>query len=201
MENRVGFMPRAAAFMLDAAIVWALGLALQRPLSALFSGAVAAMIRKRLADERDTGADSRPGRDVDVAVRQVIGGAVRAGEVTNLALVRAAAATGKPVLVSSGMSTWEELDAAVEAAGENASVLQCTSAYPTPPERVGLNLLADRFAYVVGGELLGDPASPVRFQQPWQGAPVPDTAACARRLRVIERRGCDPAPAGAFGMR
>jgi uncharacterized RDD family membrane protein YckC len=45
MENRVGFMPRAAAFMLDAAIVWALGLALQRPLSALFSGAVAAMIR------------------------------------------------------------------------------------------------------------------------------------------------------------
>jgi N-acetylneuraminate synthase len=41
------------------------------------------------------------------------------------------------------MSTWEELDAAVEAAGANASVLQCTSAYPTPPERVGLNLLAE----------------------------------------------------------
>ena len=46
MENRVGFMPRAAAFMLDAAIVWALGLALQRPVAALFSGAVAAMIRE-----------------------------------------------------------------------------------------------------------------------------------------------------------
>jgi N,N'-diacetyllegionaminate synthase len=68
---------------------------------------------------------------------------IGSGEVTNLALVRAAAATGKPVLVSSGMSTWEELDAAVEAAGANASVLQCTSAYPTPPERVGLNLLAE----------------------------------------------------------
>src|SRR5205807_2104492 len=68
---------------------------------------------------------------------------IGSGEVTNLELIRAAAATGKPVLVSSGMSTWEELDAAVETAGANASVLQCTSAYPTPPERVGLNLLAE----------------------------------------------------------
>src|ERR671931_538984 len=68
---------------------------------------------------------------------------VPSGEVTNLELVRAAAATGKPVLLSSGMSAWSELDAAVEAAGERATVLQCTSAYPTPPERVGLNLLAE----------------------------------------------------------
>jgi N,N'-diacetyllegionaminate synthase len=78
---------------------------------------------------------------------------IGSGEVTNLELVRAAAATGKPVLVSSGMSTWEELDAAVEAAGANASVLQCTSAYPTPPERVGLNLLAqlrERYGKPVG---------------------------------------------------
>src|SRR5438876_10235807 len=78
---------------------------------------------------------------------------IGSGEVTNLDLVRAAAATGKPVLVSSGMSTWEELDAAVEAAGEHASVLQCTSAYPTPPERVGLNLLAElrqRYGLPVG---------------------------------------------------
>ena len=78
---------------------------------------------------------------------------IGSGEVTNLELIRAAAATGKPVLVSSGMSTWDELDAAVEAAGENASVLQCTSAYPTPPERVGLNLLAelrDRYGKPVG---------------------------------------------------
>ena len=58
----------------------------------------------------------------------------------------------------------------------------------------GLNLLADRFAYTVGGELLGEPASPVRFEEPWQGAPVADPAAAARRLCVMERRGCDPAP-------
>jgi sialic acid synthase SpsE len=68
---------------------------------------------------------------------------IGSGEVTNLELVRAAAATGKPVLLSSGMSSWAELDAAVEAAGELVTVLQCTSTYPTPPEQVGLNLLAE----------------------------------------------------------
>ena len=68
---------------------------------------------------------------------------IGSGEVTNLALVRAAGATGKPVLLSSGMSSWAELDAAVEAAGPNVVVLQCTSAYPTPPEQVGLNVLAE----------------------------------------------------------
>jgi N,N'-diacetyllegionaminate synthase len=65
------------------------------------------------------------------------------GEVTNLELVRAAARTGKPLLLSSGMSSWAELDDAVAAAGEHVTILQCTSAYPTPPERVGLNLLAE----------------------------------------------------------
>src|SRR5919206_1957578 len=68
---------------------------------------------------------------------------IGSGEVTNLALVQAAGATGKPVLLSSGMSSWVELDAAVEAAGPNVVVLQCTSAYPTPPEQVGLNVLAE----------------------------------------------------------
>lgn len=68
---------------------------------------------------------------------------VGSGEVTNLELVRAAAATGKPLLLTSGMSSWRELDEAVAVAGENVTVLQCTSEYPTPPERVGLNVLAE----------------------------------------------------------
>ena len=68
---------------------------------------------------------------------------IGSGEVTNLELVRAAAATGKPVLLTSGMSSWAELDAAVAAAGDQVTVLQCTSQYPTPPERVGLNVLAE----------------------------------------------------------
>jgi N,N'-diacetyllegionaminate synthase len=68
---------------------------------------------------------------------------IGSGEVTNLELVRRVAATGKPVLLTSGMSSWSELDAAVAAAGDDVTVLQCTSAYPTPPERVGLNVLAE----------------------------------------------------------
>ena len=68
---------------------------------------------------------------------------IGSGEVTNLDLVRRVAATGKPVLLTSGMSSWAELDAAVEAAGENVTVMQCTSEYPTPPEHVGLNVLAE----------------------------------------------------------
>jgi N-acetylneuraminate synthase len=68
---------------------------------------------------------------------------IGSGEVTNLDLVRRVAATGKPVLLTSGMSSWAELDRAVGAAGDDLTVLQCTSAYPTPPERVGLNVLAE----------------------------------------------------------
>jgi N,N'-diacetyllegionaminate synthase len=68
---------------------------------------------------------------------------IPSGEVTNLELVRVAAATGKPILLSSGMSSWAELDEALAAAGDNVTVLQCTSAYPTPAERVGLNVLAE----------------------------------------------------------
>jgi N-acetylneuraminate synthase len=68
---------------------------------------------------------------------------IGSGEVTNLELVRRVAGTGKPVLLTSGMSSWAELDAAVAAAGDDVTVLQCTSEYPTPPERVGLNVLAE----------------------------------------------------------
>jgi N-acetylneuraminate synthase len=78
---------------------------------------------------------------------------IGSGEVTNLELVRRVAATGKHVLLTSGMSSWQELDAAVAAAGNDVTVLQCTSEYPTPPERVGLNVLAqlrERYGRPVG---------------------------------------------------
>lgn len=69
---------------------------------------------------------------------------VGSGEVTNLLLLEKIARTGKPVILSSGMSSWAELDAAVALLaeyGNELSILQCTTAYPTPPERVGLNVL------------------------------------------------------------
>lgn len=71
---------------------------------------------------------------------------VGAGEVSNLPLLEKMARTGKPVILSSGMSDWAELDQAVECVRENGSrvaVLQCTTAYPCPPEKLGLNVIAE----------------------------------------------------------
>jgi hypothetical protein len=58
----------------------------------------------------------------------------------------------------------------------------------------GLNLLVDRYAYVVGGRAFGDPASPVRFVEPWRPAPPIDLAEAAASLRIAARSGCDLAP-------
>lgn len=68
---------------------------------------------------------------------------VGSGEVSNTPLLQQLAATGLPVLISSGMSSFEELDAAVAAVQAHApfAVLQCTSEYPSPPEHIGLNLV------------------------------------------------------------
>jgi N-acetylneuraminate synthase len=81
---------------------------------------------------------------------------IPSGEVTNLPLLKAVAATGKPAILSSGMSSWAELDRAVETmqggAGE-LTVLQCTSEYPCPYEQVGLNVMLamrERYGLPVG---------------------------------------------------
>jgi len=69
---------------------------------------------------------------------------VASGEVGNVPLLEAIAADGRPVIVSSGMSDLDEVASAVEllrTAGSDVTVLQCTSAYPCPPEELGLNLL------------------------------------------------------------
>ena len=69
---------------------------------------------------------------------------VASGEVNNAPLLEEMARTGKPMLVSSGMSRLAELDAAVlqiRAAGAPVAVLQCTSMYPCPPDKVGLEML------------------------------------------------------------
>ncbi|MGE0887139.1 MAG: N-acetylneuraminate synthase family protein [Blastocatellales bacterium] len=71
---------------------------------------------------------------------------VGAGETSNLPLLKVMARTGKPVILSSGMSDWDELDLAVACVRENGSrvaVLQCTTSYPCPPEKLGLNVLAE----------------------------------------------------------
>jgi N,N'-diacetyllegionaminate synthase len=71
---------------------------------------------------------------------------IGSGETNNLPLLKTVLATGKPILLSSGMSYFRELDAAVGLIREAhvpLAVLQCTSRYPCPPEQVGLNLLPE----------------------------------------------------------
>lgn len=72
---------------------------------------------------------------------------IPSGEVTNLILLEKIASTKKPVLLSSGMSTWKELDKAIETLKTNGcrdiTVLQCTSIYPCPPEKTGLNIIQE----------------------------------------------------------
>jgi N-acetylneuraminate synthase len=80
---------------------------------------------------------------------------VGSGELTNLPLIERMADTGKPLLLSSGMATLEELDRAVAIAKARTgcAVFQCTTSYPCPPERAGLNVLAElrsRYACPVG---------------------------------------------------
>jgi N,N'-diacetyllegionaminate synthase len=81
---------------------------------------------------------------------------VPSGEVTNLPLLEVVARMGKPVLLSSGMSHWAELDAAVNTMlrhHDRLTVLQCTTEYPCPYEQVGLNVMVqmgERYHLPVG---------------------------------------------------
>mgnify|MGYP005991511513 CR=1 FL=1 len=81
---------------------------------------------------------------------------VGSGEVNNFVLLEKIAQTGKPVIISSGMSSFEELDktiAFLKSRGVAYSILQCTTAYPTQPVQFGLNViqeLKDRYKVSVG---------------------------------------------------
>ncbi len=81
---------------------------------------------------------------------------VGAGETTNLPMLERMAQTGKLLILSSGMSTWAELDAAIACARQHdapVAVLQCTTAYPCPAEKLGLNVIAElrqRYSCYVG---------------------------------------------------
>jgi N-acetylneuraminate synthase len=81
---------------------------------------------------------------------------VASGEVTNSVMLDRMLETRIPMIVSTGMSTLEEVDAVVKSvrtARIPLAVLQCTSAYPCPPEGIGLNMLAEyreRYRTAVG---------------------------------------------------
>jgi N,N'-diacetyllegionaminate synthase len=81
---------------------------------------------------------------------------IGSGEVTNLLLLEKIAQTGKPLILSSGMSSYTELDTTVAFLKDRKvsfSILQCTTSYPTQPEQYGLNViqeLINRYQVVVG---------------------------------------------------
>ncbi|MDI6100480.1 pseudaminic acid synthase [Actinoplanes sp. NEAU-A12] len=67
---------------------------------------------------------------------------IASSEITDLPLIRLAASTGKPIIISTGMATLREITAAVEAAqsagATDVTVLSCTASYPAPPEETNL---------------------------------------------------------------
>jgi N,N'-diacetyllegionaminate synthase len=81
---------------------------------------------------------------------------VASGEIGNSPLIDYMIESRLPMMVSTGMSPVEEIDgtvARVQSVGMPLAVMQCTSAYPCPPEKVGLNMLANfrqRYGCAVG---------------------------------------------------
>lgn len=104
---------------------------------------------------------------------------VGSGETPSQALLDAVLGTGMPVIVSTGMSAWQEIDSTVERLERSRSpyaLLQCTSKYPTPLTDVGLNVLSEmkrRYGCRVG---LSDHS----------GSLAPAMAAIARGFNLIE---------------
>ena len=78
-------------------------------------------------------------------------------EVVDIPLLKKIAATGKPVIMSTGMASLAEIDEAVTTLRKNGTpeiaLLKCTSAYPAPPEEANLRTiphLAQAFNCVAG---------------------------------------------------
>lgn len=70
---------------------------------------------------------------------------IPSGELTNIPLLQHIARFGKPMIVSTGMGTIEEIKEAVEAiqaaGNDDITVLHCVTDYPTPPEQVNLRAM------------------------------------------------------------
>jgi N,N'-diacetyllegionaminate synthase len=103
---------------------------------------------KRHADERDLLFLSSPFSFEAVDLLDRVGVAawkVPSGETANTPMLDRMLATGLPLLISTGMSSLSEIDDAVQRVRQHQIplvIFQCTTAYPCPPEKVGLNLIS-----------------------------------------------------------
>lgn len=71
---------------------------------------------------------------------------IGSGDVSNFDLLDEIIATQKPILLSSGMSSYDELDTTVgriKTAGNKLAVFQCTTSYPCDAKEIGYNVLAE----------------------------------------------------------
>lgn len=120
------------------------------------------------------------------------------GELTNHPLLSHAAKTGKPLILSTGMSTLEEIEDALaairRAGGPPVALLHCVSQYPAPLEAVNLRAMAamrDRFSVPIG------------YSDHTEGIAVP-VAAAALGAAIIEKHFTldkrDPGPDHAMSL-
>ena len=104
---------------------------------------------------------------------------VASGEVNTREMLDRMMSSGKPIIASTGMSSWTEIDAMVETlrcADAPFWLLQCTSKYPTPLDEVGLNIMEEYRSRYACGVGLSDHS----------GTPFPAIAAIARGAEVVE---------------
>jgi len=109
----------------------------------------------------------------------VVAHKVASASVTDLDLLAALAATGKPVILSTGMSTMQQIDTAVGVLGtDNLVILHATSTYPLPPEEANLRMIPTlRAAY---------PGIPIGYSGHERGLQI-SLAAIALGATAVER--------------
>jgi len=91
---------------------------------------------------------------------------IGSGELTNYSLLEYLARTGKPIILSTGLSNYKEIEDALSIFNKkiksNIVLMQCTSLYPCPSEFVGLNVIKEmkkKFIVSIGfSDHSGDPS-------------------------------------------
>lgn len=78
------------------------------------------------------------------------------GEIFNTKLLEEACSTGKPILISTGLSTWKDIDSyvkKVKVSGNDLALFQCVTAYPSSAGMIDISLIEEfrkRYSCIVG---------------------------------------------------
>ena len=110
---------------------------------------------------------------------------IGSGEADNLPLIEHIANFGKPIIMSTGMHSFSSLKSSVdiiESYGLDYALLECTSAYPTPPETVRLSAITEIKQHF--------PSAIVGFSDHSIGTTM-SIAACALGAKIIEKHFTD----------